>query len=74
MNSTESFNVPDLSPKELFLRETMAHWMFKAGTDIDEWWFLILVPIGFIGNVLSFASQYVKSFRVQSITRNVSPN
>ena len=48
-------NSTEFSQRQLFLQEATSHWMFKAGNAIDQWWFLILVPIGLIGNSLSVA-------------------
>ena len=56
-------NSTDIPPQLLFLQEATSHWMFKAGSDIDKWWFLILVPIGLIGNSLSMAVMAMKHNR-----------
>ena len=64
MNNTESLGVTDeITNEPSFTEQTMAHWMFKAGIQIDKWWFLILVPFGFIGNCLSLAVMAMKHNR-----------
>ena len=51
------------SPRQLFLQEVTSHWLFKAGSTIDQLWFIILVPIGLIGNSLSMAVMAMKHNR-----------
>ena len=37
-----------------FMEEVQDYTTFKISTEINNYWFIILVPIGFIGNTLSF--------------------
>ena len=64
-NDTDNYlnNATNISPRQLFLQEVTSHWMFKAGSTIDQWWFLILVPIGLIGNSLSMVVMAMKHNR-----------
>ena len=60
-NSITNFSV--ISPRQLFLQEVASHWMFKAANILDQWFFVVLVPVGLIENSLSMAVMAMKHNR-----------
>ena len=61
-NTTSVVNKTDLTgweeaeatTKDTFMEEVNTYMIFKIATYIANYWFPILVPIGWIGNTLSF--------------------
>ena len=56
-------NITEELEKPSFIEQAQQYWMYEVATVIDEWWFLILVPIGFIGNFLSMVVMAMKHNR-----------
>ena len=50
-NSTEGF---ETTTQNIFMEHVKAYITFKIATYITKYWFPILVPIGLVGNTLSF--------------------
>ena len=46
--------IPEITTKDSFMQQVETYTTFKIATIIDTYWFPILVPIGIVGNTLSF--------------------
>ena len=46
--------IPERTTEDSFMQQVETHTTFKIATIIDIYWFPILVPIGLVGNTLSF--------------------
>ena len=57
----ESYN--DTTRTESFMELAESYWMYKVGKAIDEYWFVILFPFGFFGNLLSTCVMSMKHNR-----------
>ena len=56
----------EMTTKDTFMEEVKTFTSFKIATIIDTYWFPILVPIGLIGNTLSFLEMLKPSNRKMS--------
>ena len=48
------YSTPETDTADIFVQEAEAYTTFKLATYIANYWFPILIPLGFVGNSLSF--------------------